>query len=493
MKRIPFSLILLFPLALIVACSVTAAPSEREALVERIGERFDDPDFAQSFWGVLIESLDSGEIWYERNADRLFIPASNQKIPVAAAAYRALGPDFTFTTTVHHTGDIQDGVLRGDLVIHANGDPTLYDRLQSHPTAVFERWAAELRELGIRRIEGNLVGDDSAWERRRTGSGWPHHEITPWYYAEYGPLQFNENYVDLRFIPPASVDGELVIQPNVESAYFTLVNKVRVVERGSTSIAMNRPPFSNEITLSGTVVAGAAPFERTPTITDPTLFYVTVLKETLEANGIAVDGVPVGLGSLLDWPHQADDLPEIARHDSPPLREIIPSFMKRSQNVYAETLVLTMGWKETGFGTFAAGREVVQREMAAFGVRSGDYRFADGSGLSRYNLISPRQINAINRGMRDSELRDLWLDSQAVAGVDGTLRRISRDSPLANNVRAKTGTLSTVRALSGFLHTADGEALLFSIINNGSLRGSRAVDEVSHNVLEMLATHGVEN
>jgi len=474
------------------AVAVPASPAfanSREELIQRVDERLDDSDFDESLWGVLIESLETGEVLYERNADRLFVPASNQKILTSAAAYRSLGPDFTFTTRVHHTGRIEGGTLRGDLVVWGNGDPTIYNRFYSHSREVFERWAAELKQRGVRRIEGNIVGDDNAWEDKHVGSGWPQDEITPWYYAEFGPLQFNENYVDLRFVPPARADGELVIRPNVESGYFTLVNEVEVVERGSNNISMNRPMHSNVITLSGTVVAGSAPFERTPTITNPTLFYVTALKESLEAAGIVVTGRAVDIDDLEDWNHTTENLPLLITLQSPPLSEIIPAFMKRSQNMYGESLVYAMGWNETGHGTFAAGRRVVQRELADFGIDSNRFRFSDGSGLSRYNHISPRMINAINRGMYESDLRDLWLESQAVAGQDGTLRNLRSDVLQNADLRAKTGTLFAVRALSGFITTAGDERLLFSIINNGSLRGSRAVDAVVHEVLEMVAEH----
>jgi serine-type D-Ala-D-Ala carboxypeptidase/endopeptidase (penicillin-binding protein 4) len=452
-----------------------------------MNERLDDPAFDESLWGVLLESLETGEIWYERNADRLFVPASNQKILTAAAAYRALGPDFVFSTTVHHTGRIFGETLQGDLVVWGNGDPTLYNRFHSDPRDVFRKWARDLRERGITRITGNIVGDDSAWEDKHVGSGWPQDEITPWYYAEFGPLQFNENYVDLRFIPPAEVGGELRIQPNVESGYFTLINEVRVVASGSNNVSMNRPMHSNVITLSGTVVAGSQPFERTPTITNPTLFYVTALKETLEAEGIRVEGEPVDIDDLADWPHETGSLPLLATHESPPLSRIVPAFMKRSQNMYGETLVYAMGWHETGEGTFAAGREVVRRELSTFGIDRERFRFSDGSGLSRYNHISPRMIVAINRGMVESEFRELWLESQAVAGQDGTLRNLRNETLQGADLRAKTGTLFAVRSLSGFLTTAGGERLLFSVINNGSLRGSRAVDAVVHDVLEMVA------
>lgn len=466
------------------------ARTDIASLAEQIDARLDDANLAESHWGVLIESAETGEVWYERNADRTFVPASNQKILIAAASYRSLGPDFRFTTTVGYRGRIQGNVLHGDLVVRGDGDPTIYNKFYSHSHDVFRGWAKELRAMGIRRITGNIIGDDDAWVDNHMGQGWPIDEITPWYFAEYGPLSFNENYVDLRIIPPAEVGGDVRIEPNVESSYFTLINNIEVVASGRNQIRMNRPIFTNTITLGGTVVAGSNPFEQTPTITNPTLFYVTALKEVLENEGIRVAGDPVDCDDLEDWDGKGEKLPVLITHQSRPLSDIVPLFMKRSQNMTGENLLHAMGQYKYGFGSFQNGQRVIQEELAEFGLDSARYRIADGSGLSRYNRVTPRQIAAINRGMYESDLKDLWLQTQAIAGVDGTLRRISSNSPLAGNVHAKTGTLTSVRSLSGFLTTDSGEVVIFSILNNGSFRGSAAVDAVVHSVLELVIQGG---
>lgn len=485
---IPVSLLAAVLSAAAFVSPLSAAFSNRAELIGKIEARLDDSSVAESFWGVLIESAETGEIWYERNADRMFVPASNQKILVAAASYRVLGPDFTFSTTVRHTGEIDGEVLRGDLVVVGTGDPTIYDRLYSHSHDVFKTWANELKDQGVRRIAGDIVGDDNLWEDRHVGRGWPQWEITPWYYAEYGPLTFNENYVDITFIPPETEDGELVIRPNVESGYFTLVNEVEVVASGRNRVRMERLPDSNTITLSGRVVAGSRPFQQTPTITNPTLFYATALKEVLEAEGIEVEGDPADCDDLSDWEERGRDLPVLIAHESAPLSEVVPLFMKRSQNLYGENLLHALGCYDSGFGSFEAGRRVVERELEAFGIEPNRFRFSDGSGLSRYNHLSPRMIVAINRGMYESDLRDLWLNTLTIAGVDGTLRNFGRGTAVEKNVRGKTGTLSAVRALSGFVTTAQGEQLLFSLLNNGTLAGSDPVDAINLDVLEMLAT-----
>ncbi len=455
-------------------------------LICTIDDKFSDPYFAHAHWGVVIQSLDTGRIWYQRNPNRMFMPASNQKILTGTAALRRLGPDFTFTTHVCYDGALEPPVLEGDLVVFGNGDPTLYSKFYDDPREVFYSWVQELEEKGISRITGNIIGDDDAFDDQRLGYGWSYHYLDTWYAAEVGALQINENYVDLKIIPPDNVEGEIVIQPNLPSSYFEIVNNVSVKPQGRNSISIERPQGSNVITVSGSVVAGSRSFERSPTITNPTKFYVTVLKETLEEKGIAVEGKPVDCDELDSWEHEPSDFPSLIVHNSPPLAKILKGFLKRSQNLYGETLVRVLGWDAEGIGSFSTGRDIVESELSSMGVAEDTYQYMDGSGLTRYNYISPRQVTNILRDMYRHSYADVWLDALPVAGVDGTLRRRMKGTPAEGNVRAKTGTISNVRALSGYVTTGEGENLVFSFLVNGHLRSTRATEHITDDVLAML-------
>lgn len=462
-------------------------PTARQKLVDEVAKRFDDERFFNAHWGILIESMDTGEVWYEHNADKLFMPASNEKIPTTASALLYLGPDFRYVTRLSTRGEIKDGTLHGDLVVTGNGDPTLYERFYDSSTQVFSEWAGILKEMGITRIDGNIIGDDNAWDDTHTGAGWPYDELTPWYYAEYGPLNLNENYVDVDVIPPDSVDGEVVLKPNLESTYYTLDNQIQVVENGRTSVWQYRPIDSNVITFGGRVVAGSEPFEDSPTITNPTLWYVWVLKETLEKEGIQVVGQPVDVDDIPGWGGNPDEFTILHSHQSPPLSDILIMLMKRSQNLFAETMVYTMGWKSEGLGTFRNGREVVYETLKQFDIDPAGYNFADGSGLSRYNYISPRIISKIYKGMPETEYADTWYEAQAIAGVDGTLRGRMKGTAAENNVRGKTGNIYATRSLSGYVTTAAGEKLVFSFLCNAHQRSSSEVDAIYDDVCVLLA------
>lgn len=469
--------------------SATANIRDFGELKSRVHAIFEDPSFSEAHWGALIQSLETGETWYERNANRMFMPASNEKIPTAAAGLVTLGPDFTYETKLCHSGTVSGSTLKGNLVVFGNGDPTFYNRLMKEPREVFRKWAGELKARGINRISGDVIGDDNAWDDRHIGSGWAHDGLDSWSGAEYGPLQVNENYVDLTIAAPATTTATVTITPNLPSAYYTIQNHVQVTSSGRTRVNISREPKSNTIIVSGTVTAGSRPMEQSPTITNPTAFYVTVLRETLTSEGITIDGKPVDCDDIAGWSHSPADFTLLSMHKSPPLSEILKGLMKRSQNMYAETMVRTLGWHTTGLGTFDAGREVVQEVLEEFGVKKDSYQFRDGSGLTRYNYIAPRQLVEILRGMRRHKHWETWRDSMPIAGVDGTLRSRMKGTAAEGNVRAKTGTISNVRALSGYLTTADGEELVFSFVVNGHLETSRATERITDDVLALLASY----
>ena len=475
--------------------AASAPPAE---LLEQIDEHFEDPRFSNAFWGALIQSHETGEIWYERNADRGFIPASNQKALTTAAALNYLGPDWTFTTRFFADGEIEDGVLKGNLVVWSNGDPTHYGgsgpfRFHADTRDPFRGMAARLREAGIRHIEGDVIGDDSAfddWNINRTSvvanlPNWPN--------AEFGPLQVNEGYIDIRVSAPETPEDNVTITPNIETSHITIRDEVRVVSEGSTSVSIARRDLDqNVITVSGTMKPGDSDSTRSPSIIDPTMYFTTVLVETLNEEGVKVAGRPRDIDEFEGWTKTHDDLTELFTMDSPALSEILKGLYKRSQNLYAETLVKTMGYEETGHGSFSSGRRVVEDEMENIGLTSDMFVFRDGSGMSRYNFVSPRAMVQINRAMLEGEHGDLWWDIQPIAGVDGTLSSRMRDTPAADNVRAKTGTVANTRGLSGYVTTDDGELLLFSFLVNAHTTTTGATNDVTDGVLELLAAYSAE-
>ena len=214
------------------------------------------------------------------------------------------------------------------------------------------------------------------------------------------------------------------------------------------------------------------------------------MKEVFEKHGIKVLGNPIDCDDIPNWNHTPQDFNLILLHKSPPLKDILTGMMKRSQNLYAETFARLLGWKEFGLGSFRNGRKVVEQVLAdQFGITPKTYAYMDGSGLSRYDYVSPHQLVKILEGMTHNKYWDVWYDALPIAGVDGTLKNRMKGTLAENNARAKTGTISNVRGLSGYVTTLDGEKLVYSFLVNGHLRTSKETEEITDPVLEMLASY----
>ncbi len=484
-----FSLVLTF-----MGCAgVKDIPSNKySALQYKIDSILSDPRFENAHLGVLIKSMSSGNVLFEHSAGKLFMPASNEKILTTPTALIKLGTDFKFKTILTHNGSIQDSLLKGDLIVFGDGDPTLYTRFYKTPVQVFRGWAALLKKMGIKKISGKIIGDDNAFDDDAIGYGWSHDGLDSWYSAEVSALQFNENYVDLIITPPTGNNNKCAITPNIESSYFNIVDSISVSDGGSDYINVSREYGNNEIIIRGHIKKNGQNIYRSPSITNPTKFYVTVLKETLENEGISVVGEAVDCDELKNWNHKPDDYKQIDTLYSPPLKDILKGLMKRSQNLYAETMVKTLGYKYYGLGSFNNGKKVVEEVLSGMGIKRNSYAFMDGSGLSRYDYVTPFQLVTILETMRKSKLCNEWYDLFPIAGVDGTLSSRMKNGKAKNNVRAKTGTISNTRGLSGYVTSAAGDELVFSFLINAHLQSTKATEELTDSVLELLAGYSIK-
>lgn len=459
-----------------------APPSGRAAIGAALDSVFADSLFARATWGVAVRSLDTGEWLYRRNADRMFVPASNLKLVTGAAALAVLGADFRFETAVAATGPIEGGVLRGDLVVVGGGDPSVAERFGGDATAVLRAWADSLRARGVARIAGDVVGDDDALDDVPFGAGWAWDDVDASYSAEVGALPFNDGFVTVIVSPGARAGEPARVALRPATAYVPVrVEAVTGAPGTEPRIVVTRDAAGPGMRVSGTIAAGAPAVARELSVRDNTRYFVTVLRETLLAAGIAVDGAAV----------DADDRPGAATarrdtlflHRSPPFPAVLAAFLQPSQNQYGELLLKTMGRVERGMGTAGAGIAVVDSLSRAWGMPADALRQADGSGLSRYNLVAPEYLVALLAHRAASPDSARFAAALPTAGVDGTLAARMRGTPLAGNVRAKTGTLSGIRSLAGYLTTAAGERIVFSIVVNHHTRTARDADRVTEAAL----------
>lgn len=445
---------------------------------------FNDPNFGNAIWGAEVQSLETGEVLYRLNEGKSFLPASSFKAVTAAEALAFLGPDFRYSTQLVTTGRQTENVLRGDLIIRGAGDPTLGSQEispDSSPTAIFEAWADSLRKRGVTKVDGSIVADDSYFTSERYPDGWAI-EDEPYYYAmQVSGLNFAENSVAVSVTPGrrsgSSVEYELVPEVdflNVENSAVTKpdsiigknsLGKDTVLEPGSSTIVISRKQGQNTITVTGELPRSAAAAHEQLSVNDPTLYAASALLATLEEKGIRVMGA---IKSARDLSHPISYLKArvLATATSPALTEIVSVMNKRSDNLFAEALFRTVAKEMTGEGSWKKGSQIMKRFLHAVSDTAG-LAIYDGSGLSRMDLITPTVMTGLLKHMYGRRL--LWPDyyrSFAIMGVDGTLSNRLKGTHAEGNVHAKTGFVTEVRSLVGYLTDRDGEMLAFSIFVN---------------------------
>jgi len=493
---------LTFPTVLILAVLLTGCAAKNTARVagfpaaadsldhlrEDLRRMFGDPNFAGAQWGVEVMSIDRGDVLFEHNATTLLMPASNNKVVTATSALARLGPDYRYQTRVAASGDVVDGVLKGNLVVTGTGDPSLAPRFhEGDAFRVFKDWASKLKEQGIRRIEGGIVGDGRAFPPPSLGQGWEWDDLAYGYAAPVTALQFNENLYTVEVAPGDAEGARAKVQCAPLPDYVTVDAQVDTIAAGSDGrVVIRRGETRESIVVRGTIAAKAPADVTTLAVELPEVYYAAALKKTLQAEGIDVSSATAQAVA-----QSASRAPAEGRllwtHSSPPLSEILKPLLKVSQNLYAETLARTLGLVLRNQGSFAAGREVVEETLERMAVPRGTYAYVDGSGLSRQNLVSADMLIRIFRFMYRQKYFPVFSDALPIAGVDGTIRTRMRGTKAENNVHAKTGSIAYVRCLSGYVKTANGEMLAFAMIANNFLVPSRSAEYIQDSALERLA------
>ncbi len=455
---------------------------------EALDAIFNDPLFARATFGVRVESLADGRVLYTRNSEKLVVPASNMKLLTMSVAAERLGWEFKFETRLDATGSVADGTLAGDLIVVGGGDPSI-DSQNFGASPLFDEWAEALRAAGIRRVEGRLIGDDNLFDDTTIGPGWAWDYLGDGYAAGSSGLNYNENTAIIRIWPGDTVGAPARIELSPAGHGLTLVSKVSSSAAGGTaSLSQFRNPGSDVLEVRGSIPVGRAVVLRTAAVENPTQFFVSGFKAALEARGIFVRGGAWDIDALAS-PPATNGRRTIATRQSLPLASLGAYFLKESQNFYGEAILKTLGRRFGAAGSTAAGRRVVIETLTTWAIPADSYVMSDGSGLSRYNYVSADAIGLLLKHVwNDERLRGPYLAALPVGAQDGTLELRMRNSVLAGRVQAKTGTISNMRALSGFLLTESGERLVFSMIANHFTASNAQVDAVVEKALAYLAT-----
>ncbi|MGH7712609.1 MAG: D-alanyl-D-alanine carboxypeptidase/D-alanyl-D-alanine endopeptidase [Gemmatimonadaceae bacterium] len=410
-------------------------------------------------WGVTVVSLTRGDTLFAHRADASMLPASTMKLFTTVLAYETLGPAYQFRTEVLRAGALSpDGTLYGDLVLRGGGDPALSGRyIGGGPGAPADLLAAHVAVAGIKRVRGNLVADESAFELQRIPLGWPSRYLGASYAPRVSALSMNENAA-LVYVTPEGSRATLSLVP--ASSTMRLVNQVRVIAGRRSRISVSTPNDST-IVVSGTVGKSGGSKAWTVMVVNPALFVAGAFRAALAARGIEVDG-DVVLGSA---PNECTPVASVA---SPPIGRLATIMNGESVNHFAELLFRNASRLGNSTGSAAvAGRLLDSLLTFRAGAAQGAVVATDGSGLSTLNRVTARSmVHLLDYADRSTWSWDFHA-SLPIAGETELLRRRMRLTPAQGNLHAKTGTLSQVTSLSGYVRAQNGEQLAFAFLYNG--------------------------
>ena len=547
---------LLLPLALLaLASGATALPAQETpagdtatvepaalvgpgALGRSLDAALDDPALARAHVGISVRAAGSGEVLYERSGHRRFTTASTAKLLTAAAALERLGPGFRWATGLAACGPAEEGTLRGDLVITGAGDPTIGPgRLSA--------WADSLRAAGIRRIAGDVVADDRAFPPPIWGRGWMWDDLHLGWASGVDALQLADPALEVVLRPGRRLGDTVRLRVR------DTLRAPDAVDRTPVDVRVRTGPRGSELRLRhlpgaspggrGRIV-GWMPADRDSLVLSlaprhPTDRLLDALAGTFAASGPEVEGsfrrrgddpsaagppradrtprpAPRTDGTAARGRDEAGGAPGPERNaDRPPagpcraadgpagrrivsrsdsLGAVLAEMLGRSDNQAAESILRTLGLEEGRAGTAAEGSAVVSETLAGWGVPPGAVSLADGAGLSRYDQATPAALTRVLRATWLGPHRNVFLDALAAPGRAGTLHGRFRGVPARRTLRAKTGSLSSVRALAGYVEAADGRTLAFALMLGGYHVPGDVAEALRDRVVERLALYRAE-
>jgi len=448
----------------------------REALQQAIDSILSDSLLFQANLAVYIISLDPEREIYSLNHSSLMMPASVNKLFVSAAAFRQLGVNYRFQTSIY--GDSIDnlGRIKGDLYLKGFGDPEL-------KAADLEALAYRLRAMGLKQVSGDLIADAGYFDTTSFGYGWMWDEGPYAYNAPVSALSLNRNTFEIGLRPGARPGRIPRGEINPRTAYLSIDNKATTIKAGNKARIKADRSFTGAgdlVSITGTMAADEGTSYLVRTVTNPPLYCGTVFREALVRNGIQVMGT-VKIGTV------PSDKPELSWHASPPLYQIIRGMNKESDNFTAEMLFRQLGNGQDSITSDPAKNNKLTEMLKDMGFGEESFRIADGSGLSRYNLCSAEQlVKVLTEVYRDPALRPELLASLPIAGADGTLSRRLMEDEYKGIIRAKTGTLTGVSSLAGFVSSPNNKTYCFAIMFNNYTSKANAIRALQDSIVARL-------
>jgi D-alanyl-D-alanine carboxypeptidase/D-alanyl-D-alanine-endopeptidase (penicillin-binding protein 4) len=456
------------------------------SLSGRINQIVSSGDNAAAYWGISVRDLVTGATLYERNANALFIPASNLKLVVTATAAGLLGESYRYHTGLYATGAVTDGVLHGDLILRGRGDPLISGRGQASRTSIFEAWSDSLRAHGITRITGRIIADQTYFDEQYIRPDWENYDLNWWYAAPVAAIGYNDNAIDFRVAPgTAGAPAQITWEP--QTSDFIFVNRTRTMRTGARyTLDFDRVAGTDTVFAFGEIPVDAAVRSESFSTRNPGRYAGTVLRETLARRGIAVETADV---RVVDSPAESPskNATLIFEHVSQPLPAVLGPILQNSQNWIAEQLLKTVAHEAGGEGSWDEGISAERRFLIdVVHIDSSSFRLRDASGLSAGNLVTPRMMSDLARFIANSPSMKIVYDALPVsAAATGSLR--TRLTDLPGRVHAKTGTIGNVDSMTGVVVTDANRRVAFSIIVNNTGQPSALTRDAIDRVVRAIA------
>ena len=478
------------PAVVVMPAANVPAPTTQSVLQGIVDSVLAAPMWRNARWGLLIVDAERGDTILSNDADKLFMPASNEKLLTGAIALQTLGVDHRWRTPVLLHGRQRGSVWQGDLLVSGSGDPSVSDSLSGGQAMnAFAPVRDALVARGITRITGRVRTIGDAFPGPTTGFGWAYDDFDAAYSAAIDELMFNEGVLVLKARAAKHVGGIVLVTSAPTRTYPRLLVQATTRDSVPTVAGGVRPArleavydsIGDRVVVTGTLAVGDSA-SITLSYRHPNDAYVSALTQALEDGGVRIAGRALAKADTIG---RAADTVVVLQ--SAPFSDVLRRMMKPSQNQIAELLFRTSGLRASGDGSADSARAVGVRTLAGWGITTADAAYRDGSGLSRHDYVTPRAIVAVLDAMRRSPWFATYRDALPIAGVDGTIGNRMKGTPAAGNARAKTGTVDKARALSGYVTTADGRLVMFSMLSNNFTVSTREVERVQDLLVMTLA------
>ncbi len=452
------------------------AQNFNKQIEDEINEIYKDDFLKSSMLAVSIYDLTDNKILFQKNEKLLLTPASNMKILTTTTALEFLGTDYSFQTSVFHNGIVMDSICYGDIYVKGGFDPDF-------TTDDLDSLVSKIVNYGIKEIRGNIYGDVSNMDSLFWGSGWMWDDDPSSDFPYLTPLIINDACVQIEY-EPGELNKEVNYKIIPETNYFDVLNTSITTENSSEDFEITRDWQSrgNEILIKGSLSSNSKKDTVKINIVNPELYFLYLLKEKLEKQNVEF------LGKL-----DTATAPQFAKliyTRERKFKDVIVNLNKESDNLSAEMTLRAIALKNLGNPASAEnGIKIIDSLINKTGLNADDYVLADGSGISRYNLITTELLVALLKYMfqNSTDNYEVLKNSFPLSGVDGTLSSRMKDTKAYKNVNAKTGTLSGVSSLSGYLKSANSHDITFSIMIQNFIGSSKKARNIQDRICTFLS------